>query len=85
MSAYNLLMKSFYRCFTGPDAARDGFLEKGVGDPSLFTVSQMSYFRGFISKVCRNNKVSQGICKKNHWHWRLENETNFMVYLGGTK
>ncbi len=39
-------------------------LFKRVGDPDLFTVSQMSFFRSFISKVCRKNKVSEGISKK---------------------
>ena len=32
--------------------------KKGVGDPNLFTVSQMPFFRSFISKVCRKSKVS---------------------------
>jgi len=40
------------------------FFKKGGGTPNLFTVSQMPYFRGFISKACRKNKVSQGISKK---------------------
>jgi hypothetical protein len=34
------------------------------GTPNLFTVSLMSFFRCVISKVCRKNKVSQGISKK---------------------
>jgi hypothetical protein len=42
-----------------------GFFKKEVGDPNLFTVSQMPFFRGFISKVCRKNKVSEGISKKS--------------------
>jgi hypothetical protein len=40
------------------------FFKKGVGDPNPFTVSQMTFFRTFSSKVCRKNKVSQGISKK---------------------
>ena len=52
-------MKSFCR---GPGG---GFYKKGVGDPNPFTVSQMPFFRSFISKVCRKNKVSQGISKKS--------------------
>jgi hypothetical protein len=43
------------------------FFQKGGGTPNLFTVSQMPFFRGLISKVCRNNKVSQGINKKSPW------------------
>jgi hypothetical protein len=39
-------------------------IKKGVGDPSPFTVSQMPFFRGFISKVCLKNKVLEGISKK---------------------
>jgi hypothetical protein len=42
-----------------------GFFKKGGGTPNLFTVSQMPFFRSFISKVCRKNKVSQGISKKS--------------------
>jgi hypothetical protein len=56
--------QKFLRMFHGPG---DGFFKKGVGDPNLFTVSQMPYFRAFISKVCRKNKVSQGISKKRPW------------------
>jgi hypothetical protein len=37
---------------------------KGGGTPNQFTVSLMPFFRGFISKVCRKNKVSEGINKK---------------------
>jgi NAD(P)-dependent dehydrogenase (short-subunit alcohol dehydrogenase family) len=37
----------------------------GVGDPNPFTVSQMPFFRSFISKVCRKNKGSEGISKKS--------------------
>ncbi|MGD2092646.1 MAG: hypothetical protein PVH61_41150 [Candidatus Aminicenantes bacterium] len=40
------------------------FINKGAGDPNLFTVSRMPFFRGFISKVCRKNKAKQGINKK---------------------
>jgi hypothetical protein len=40
------------------------FFKKGGGTPNLFTVSLMPFFRSFISKVCRKNKVSQGISKK---------------------
>jgi hypothetical protein len=29
----------------GPDASRGRFLQKGVGDPTLFTVSLMPFFR----------------------------------------
>jgi aspartate kinase/aspartokinase/homoserine dehydrogenase 1 len=36
----------------------------GVGDPNPFTVSQMPYFRSFISKGCQKNKVSEGSNKK---------------------
>jgi hypothetical protein len=39
-------------------------LKKGVGDPNPFTVSRMPFFRSFISKVWRKNKVSEGIRKK---------------------
>jgi len=42
----------------------DSFLKKGVGDPNPSTVRQMPFFRSFISKVCRKNKVSEGISKK---------------------
>jgi hypothetical protein len=38
--------------------------QKGGGTPNPFTVSQMPFFRGVISKVCRKNKVSEGISKK---------------------
>jgi amino acid adenylation domain-containing protein len=34
------------------------FFKKGGGTPNPFTVSQMPFFRSFISKVCRKNKVS---------------------------
>jgi hypothetical protein len=57
-------MKSFYRCFTGPDASWDSFFKKGGGTPNPFTVRLMPFFTGFISKVCRKNKVSEGISKK---------------------
>jgi hypothetical protein len=40
-----------------------GFIS-GVGDPNLFTVSQMPFFRSFISKVCPKSKVSESINKK---------------------
>ena len=40
------------------------FFKKGGGTPNLFTVSQMPFFRSFISKVCQKNKVSEGISKK---------------------
>jgi DNA-binding MarR family transcriptional regulator len=53
-------MKSF--CW-GVQGGR--FFQKGDGIPNLFTVSQMALFRGFISKVCRKNKVSQGISEKS--------------------
>jgi hypothetical protein len=44
------------------------FFKKGVGDPNPFTVSQMPFFRSFISKVWRKNKVLEGISKKRpHW------------------
>ena len=39
------------------------FNKNGVGDPNPFTVRQMSFFRIFISKVCRKNKVLEGISK----------------------
>jgi hypothetical protein len=42
----------------------DGFFKKGGGTPNQFTVSQMPFFRGAISKGCRKNKVSQGISKQ---------------------
>jgi adenosylcobinamide kinase/adenosylcobinamide-phosphate guanylyltransferase len=42
-------------------------IKKGGGTPDLFTVSQMPYFRGFTSKVCRNNNVSPGISKKERY------------------
>jgi len=38
--------------------------KKGVGDPNPFTVRQKPFFRSFISKVCRKNKVSEGISKE---------------------
>ena len=41
------------------------FFKKGVGDPNPFTASQKPFFRCVISKVCRKNKVSQGISKKS--------------------
>jgi hypothetical protein len=37
------------------------FVKEGGGTPNPFTVSQMPFFRSFISKICRKNKVSQGI------------------------
>jgi len=40
---------------------------EGGGTPNPFTVSQMSFFRGVISKACRKNKVSQDIGKKISW------------------
>ena len=40
------------------------FFKEGVGDPNPFTVRQMPFFRSFISKVCRKNKVSDGISKE---------------------
>ena len=40
------------------------FLKRGVGDPNPFTVRQMPFFRSFIPKVCRKNKVSEGISKR---------------------
>jgi hypothetical protein len=39
------------------------FYQNGGGTPNPFTVSQMPFFRSFISKVCRINKVSEGINK----------------------
>jgi hypothetical protein len=39
-------------------------IKKGGGTPNPFTVSQMPFFRSFTSKICRKNKVSQGINKK---------------------
>jgi hypothetical protein len=51
------------------------FFKKGGGTPNPFTVSLMTFFRGFISKVCRKNKVSEGISKKRspclERRWRL--------------
>jgi hypothetical protein len=41
------------------------FFKKGGGTPNLFTVRLMPFFRGFISKVCRKNKVSEGNSKKS--------------------
>ena len=38
--------------------------KKGGGTPNPFTVRQMPFFPGFNSKVCRKNKVSEGISKK---------------------
>jgi hypothetical protein len=38
--------------------------QKGVDDPNRFTVSLMPLFRGFFSKVCRKNEVSEDISKK---------------------
>jgi drug/metabolite transporter (DMT)-like permease len=40
------------------------FFKEGVGDPNPFTVRQMPFFRSFISKVCRKNKVPGGISKE---------------------
>ena len=34
------------------DYTQEDFTKKGVGDPNPFTVSQMPFFRGFISKGC---------------------------------
>jgi len=45
--------------------ARGQFFQKGGGTPNPFTVSRMPFFRSLISKVCRKNKVSQGISKKS--------------------
>ena len=47
----------------------DPFSKKGIGDPNPFTVSQMPFFRGFISKFCGKNKVSEGISKKIYWEY----------------
>jgi 3-oxoacyl-[acyl-carrier-protein] synthase II len=44
--------------------AIESLFKKGIGTPNPFTVSQMPFFRSFISKVCRKNKVSEGIKKK---------------------
>jgi hypothetical protein len=41
------------------------FFKKGGGTPNPYTVSLMPFFIGFISKVCRKKKVSEGISKKN--------------------
>ncbi|MGD2090569.1 MAG: hypothetical protein PVH61_30635 [Candidatus Aminicenantes bacterium] len=59
-----------------------GFFKKGGGTPNLFTVSQMSFFRGVISKVCRRNKVSQGISKKSPLAagGKREEETNVVLH-----
>jgi len=51
----------YYQKFLGVSGP---FFKKGVGDPTPFTVRQMPFFRSFISKVCRKNKVSEGINKK---------------------
>jgi hypothetical protein len=56
------------------------FFKKGVGNPNPFTVSQMPFFRGFISKVCRKNKVSEGISKKVSGR-RRQKKNNFVTSL----
>jgi hypothetical protein len=43
------------------------FFQNGGGTPNPFTVSQMPFFRGVISKVCFFCKVSEGISKKSPW------------------
>jgi hypothetical protein len=48
--------------FHGPGG---GFFKKGGGTPNPFTVRQMPFFRGIISKVCFFCKVSEGISKKS--------------------
>ncbi len=53
------------------------FFKKGGGTPDPFTVSLMPFFRGFISKVCRKNKVSEGIGKKCP-PWSLHLVDNFI-------
>jgi hypothetical protein len=40
------------------------FFKKGGGTPNPYTVSQMQFFKGVFSKVCRKSKVSEGISKK---------------------
>jgi membrane-bound lytic murein transglycosylase A len=45
------------------DLSSFSLFQKGGGTPNPFTVSLMPFFRGFISKVCRKNEVSQGIFK----------------------
>jgi hypothetical protein len=63
--------------------SRGDFFKKGVGDPNPFTVSQMPFFRSVISKVCRKNKVSQGISKKSPWPPEAYfNKKNFVKILG---
>jgi glycosyltransferase involved in cell wall biosynthesis len=46
--------------------------KQGVGDPNPFTVSQMPFFRCVISKVCRKNKVSQGIFKQGLSRYHID-------------
>ena len=42
----------------------NGVIKEGVGDPNLYMVRQMPFFRTFISEVCQKNKVSEGSNKK---------------------
>ncbi|MFC2146727.1 S41 family peptidase [Acidobacteriota bacterium] len=58
------------------------FIKKGGGTPNPFTVSQMPFFRSFISKVCRKNKVSLGISKKRAYLFRNYSEHTNLV-MGG--
>jgi hypothetical protein len=43
---------------------QEPFFKKGVGDPNLFTVSQMAFFRGVISKACFFCMLLQDISKE---------------------
>jgi len=56
-------IKSF--CGSSTGSGEGTFFKKGGGTPNLFTVSLMPFFRSFISKVCRKNKVSEGISKNS--------------------
>jgi hypothetical protein len=67
-SNYQLKGKRLQKLFHDRHGVNRDYIKKGVGDPNPFTVSQMPFFRSFISKVCRKNKVSQGISKENCYY-----------------
>jgi hypothetical protein len=48
----------------GSEEMRMVCFQKGVGDPTPFTVSLMPFFRGFISKACLFCMLLQDISKK---------------------
>jgi hypothetical protein len=56
------------------------FFKKEVVNPNPFTVSQTPFFRSLISKVCRKNKVSEGISKKVLTH-RSQNAGKYKLKI----